>query len=181
MYAKSSLVSDENQPFDFYNVYSLSPAFPKGSLPDPYLHNINTPGWFPLPSSSAISSASLPELATIIRRRLNALRSVENARQVILHNERTTSALGQIPRVDARHGWGMVSSWGGVEDMASAGFAGEKLVFLRPAIQPPGNAASPNITFPFRDGHGGIIARVVLVKGDWDVMWAGSGLADLEV
>lgn len=172
------MVSDENRPFDFYNIYSMSSAFPKGSLPSPYLHNINEPGWFPLPSAAAISSTSLPELAIILRKRLNALRTVENVRQTILYHERTSAM--HIPRVDGRHGWGMVSSWGGVEDMARAGFAGEKLLFVRPATRNLGDMVVPNITFPFRDGHGGIIARAVLVKGDWDAMWAGSGLDGLD-
>ena len=169
----------QNEPLDFYHVYSMSPAFPKGSLPSPYLHNLNAPEWFPFPSSSAVSSAPLSELAIAVRRRLNAFRTVTNVREQILHYDRKANIILSSPRIDTKHNWGMVTSWNEVGDMAREGFAGENLAFARPATQNPMDMALPNIAFPWGDGKGGIFTRVTVVKGDWEKMWERSGLADL--
>ena len=131
-------------------------------------------------SAAAVSSVSVVELAIMLRRRLNALRKVDNVRETLRHTDDVAKTLGAVPRVSPLNGWGGISSWGNVEEKISNAFRGEKLVFIRPGTQNPGDVVGPNTGFSVEDGEGGTIVRVALLKGDWDKMLAASGLADLE-
>ena len=169
-----------DKPLDFYHVFYMSSAFPKGSLPDPYLHNLNFSGWFPFPSASEVASSSLPDLAITIRKRLNRLRTPANVRERLVHYDKHKQTMLMAPWVDGSHGWGLVSSWKEVDEAARAGFEGERLVMVRAATQNPMDMVLPNLTFPTGDGSGGLFTRLTTLKGDWGSMWEKSGLSELK-
>ena len=177
--ANSTAFGEESKPFDFYGVHSLLPAFPQDSLPSPYLHNLNTPGWHPLPSSTELRAMPVPKLAVKLRTRLNALRQPGTVHEVIQKAERNPSAILVAPRADATHGWGMVTSWQAIDKQARVGFDKEKLLFLCPQNQMPGDMVMPSTAWPFGDGAGGMFTRLTTPKGDWETMWEKTALNDL--
>ncbi|KAI9148473.1 hypothetical protein HJFPF1_12305 [Paramyrothecium foliicola] len=179
LYIHSAKTIDMDKPFDFYHVYHMAFAFPEGSLPEPYLHNLNTPGWFPLPTSAELVDISLANIAIFIRKRLHALRTPTHTREQIRHFDRHSASIVQIPRTNPTHGWGMVSSWKEVDEAAREGFSDNKLVFVRLATQNPMGWMLPNIAWPFGDGKGGIFGRITTMKGDWETMWQKCGLGEL--